>query len=332
MTLPNDTCHPDRATLAGMYERMLLIRLAEEKLGSLFRAGAFPGGVHLYIGQEASGVGVCNHLGDADRITSTHRGHGHYLAKGGDLKAMIAEIYGHGDGICRGMGGSMHVADVSRGILGANGIVGGGFGIAAGAAWAAKLDGEGKVAVCFIGDGAANQGTLMEALNIATLWQLPLIIVCENNGWSEFSSTASVTAGALPDRAKAFGIPAESVNGNDVIAVWQAAGRAIARARAGEGPSFLETMTYRFCGHTEAEVNFLSETYREAAEVEARREDDPMPLARRYLTDAGFSESEIVTIESRVAVFVEAEAARAETGPLANPADVLAYMFVDQAP
>lgn len=330
MHLPNDKPNPDTASLVKMYERMLLIRLAEEKLGALFGAGELPGGVHLYIGQEASGVGVCAHLNDSDAITSTHRGHGHYLAKGGELRPMIAEIYGKADGICGGMGGSMHVADVSKGILGANGIVGGGFGIATGAAWAARLDGKGAVAVCFIGDGAANQGTFMEALNIAALWTLPLVIVCENNGWSEYSATATVTAGALGDRARAFGIPAWDVDGNDVVEVWRAAGEAVSRARAGEGPSFVETRTYRLRGHTEAEVHFLSEAYRTEAEITEWAGRDPLQSARQRLRNAGVEEADIALIERAVAEKVERDAEAAAQGPEPDPASVGASMFVGQ--
>ena len=173
--------------LLGLYRSMLLIRRMEERLGEVVKTGELPGPVHLYIGQEAVAVGVCACLGDRDWIASTHRGHGHFLAKGGDPRAMIAEILGRETGICHGKGGSMHVADFSRGILGANGIVGGGIGLALGAALAAQLDGEGRVSVAFFGDGGANQGVIMEALNIAAIWRLPLLLVCENNGFSEFS-------------------------------------------------------------------------------------------------------------------------------------------------
>ncbi|MEE4350199.1 MAG: thiamine pyrophosphate-dependent dehydrogenase E1 component subunit alpha [Pacificimonas sp.] len=327
MSLVNEQAVPDPTTLMQMYERMLLIRKSEEKLGELFAAGELPGGVHLYIGQEASGVGVCTHLNDSDAITSTHRGHGHYLAKGGELRAMIAEIYGKADGVCGGMGGSMHVADVSKGILGANGIVGGGFGIAAGAAWAARLDNEGAVAVCFIGDGAANQGTFMEALNIATLWKLPLVIVCENNGWSEYSATETVTAGELGDRARAFKIPVYDVDGNDVVAVWRAAGTAISRARSGDGPSFIETRTYRLRGHTEAEVHFLSEDYRTEAEIAKWSKRDPLDFARQQLRDAGVTDDTIAAAEDRVAEQVTRDAEAAATGDAADPGDVARHMF-----
>jgi len=205
--------------LLELYRRMLLIRRMEERLGEVVKTGELRGPVPLYIGQEAVAVGVCSHLGDRDWITSTHRGHGHFLAKGGDPHAMIAEILGRDTGICHGKGGSMHVADFGRGILGANGIVGGGIGLALGAALAAQLDGEGRVSVAFFGDGGANQGVIMESLNIAAIWKLPLLLVCENNGFSEFSPTASVTAGDIAARAAPFGVPGVTVDGNAVLEV-----------------------------------------------------------------------------------------------------------------
>src|SRR5580700_3659671 len=186
--------------LLALYERMLLIRRMEERLRSDAAAGNLPGAVHLYIGQEAIATGVCAQLRDTDWITSTHRGHGHFLGKGGDPKAMMAEIWGKRTGICQGMGGSMHVADFSKGILGANGIVGGGFAIATGAAFGAKLRAEGRIAVCFFGDGAANQGVFMESMNISSVWNLPTVFVCENNGLSEFTVSSTITGGHLVDR------------------------------------------------------------------------------------------------------------------------------------
>src|SRR5215831_10008978 len=248
-----------------LYETMLLIRRTEERLRDDSAAGKLPGAVHLYIGEEAVAAGVCAHLGDRDYATSTHRGHGHFLAKGGDLNAMMAEIWGKREGICRGMGGSMHVADISKGILGANGIVGAGLAIATGAAYGAKLDGDGKVAVCFFGDGASNQGVLMETLNVSTLWQLPVIFVCENNLFSEFTPSREVTAGRIADRARAFAMPAHEVDGNDVVAVWRAAAEAVARARSGGGPTFIEASTYRIQGHFEAESFVLAgSSYRDS--------------------------------------------------------------------
>ena len=312
---------------------MLLIRRAEECLARLGQEGKFPGGVHLYIGQEAVAVGVCSELTDRDWITSTHRGHGHFLAKGGELRAMYSEIWGKADGICRGMGGSMHVADLSKGILGANGIVGGGFAIATGAAFGAKLRKDGRLAVCFFGDGAANQGVFMETMNVSSAWQLPTIFLCENNGLSEFTVSSTVTGGTLVDRAKAF-MPTVIVDGNDVLAVKEATARAVARARAGDGPSYIECTTYRIRGHLEAEEAFLAGgKYRTAEEIVGWQAADRDPIsrfetvmkARGTATDADLAE-----IQRQVASQVEEAVAHAEAG---EPADIkLAYslMFAGQ--
>jgi pyruvate dehydrogenase E1 component alpha subunit len=275
-----------------LYESMVLIRRVEERLRDASAAGELPGAVHLYIGEEAVAAGVCAHLEARDYATSTHRGHGHFLAKGGDVRAMMAEIWAKREGICQGMGGSMHVADISRGILGANGIVGAGMAIATGAAFGAKLDGDGKVAVCFFGDGAANQGALMETLNISALWGLPVVFVCENNGFSEFTPREHVTAGRIADRARAFAIPAVEIDGNDVTEVWQAAGAAIRRAREGGGPSFVEAHTYRIQGHFEAEAFVLGAgRYREEQEIETWRSKDPIARYRSRLLDSGICDA-----------------------------------------
>jgi pyruvate dehydrogenase E1 component alpha subunit len=323
-----DNLAPTRSELVPLLERMLLIRRMEERLAADFKAGRLPGAVHLYIGQEAIAAGVCAHLTDDDAITSTHRGHGHFLAKGGDPGAMLAEIYGSGQGICRGMGGSMHVADVSKGMFGANGIVAAGIPIATGAAFAAQLDRSGRVAVAFFGDGASNHGAFMESLNIAALWRLPMVFMCENNGFSEFSPADTVTAGAIIDRARAFAMPCESVDGNDVIAVWRAAGAAVARARAGEGPSFIEAHTYRIHGHLEAEASFLKSAYRDPAEVEAWRAKDPIERMKAYLEgDRIVETSEIADIEARIAAVVAEAAAFAEAGAPADPHLPFELMF-----
>jgi pyruvate dehydrogenase E1 component alpha subunit len=314
-----------------MYEKMLLIRCIEKQLSEDFKAGQLPGAVHLYVGQEAVAVGMCQHLSDTDWITGTHRGHGHYLAKGGDPKAMLAEIYGRENGICKGMGGSMHVADFSLGIVGANGIVGGGLGITAGAALAAKLDKKGQVAVCFFGDGAANQGVFMETLNVSTLWKLPMIFMCEHNTYSEFSPTDTVTAGELADRAKAFGMPTTVVDGNDVTKVWQAAGTAVARARNGEGPSFIEARTYRIHGHIEAEVHFLSSTYRDDEEIEQWRKRDPIDRLRtQILSSDAADEGALSIIDSRIDETVAAAEQFAQTGAAASETLVFDLMSVGQ--
>ncbi|MCC6947633.1 MAG: thiamine pyrophosphate-dependent dehydrogenase E1 component subunit alpha [Bradyrhizobiaceae bacterium] len=322
---------PTKDTLVPLLRRMLLIRRVEERLSADFHAGKLPGGVHLYIGQEAVAAGVCAHLRDSDTITSTHRGHGHFLAKGGSPRAMMAEIWGKQEGICRGMGGSMHVADVSKGILGANGIVAAGLAIATGSAFAAKLDKGDRVAVCFFGDGASNQGTFMECLNVSTLWQLPTIFVCENNNFSEFSPTATVTAGAIIDRARAFKIPCTAVDGNDVLAVWRAAGAAVEHARKGGGPSFIEAHTYRLHGHLEAEKSFLKSPYREDREIEEWRQRDPLRRFKDYLTGERICDGgEIDALEAEIAEIVEDAARFAEAGEPADPNLVFDIMFHEQ--
>jgi len=324
---------PTRQRLLAMYERMLLIRRVEERLSADFHAGKLPGAVHLYVGQEAIAVGVCENLSATDRISSTHRGHGHFLAKGGDPKSMMAEIYGKDSGICRGMGGSMHVADFSKGIIGANGIVGAGLAITAGAAWAAKLDGEGRVAVCFFGDGAANQGVFMETLNVSTLWNLPIIFVCEHNAYSEFSPSTTVTAGEIVDRARAFGIPATVVDGNDVLAVWKAAAAAVERARRGGGPSFIEAKTYRIHGHLEAEIHFLASSYRDEKEIQDWRQRDPIDRARKHLLSSKTADqAELDEIESRIRQRVEEASRFAEASAPADERLVFDLMFVGQNP
>jgi pyruvate dehydrogenase E1 component alpha subunit len=328
------TSSPGTETLFGLYERMLLIRRTEERLRDEAKAGNLPGAVHLYIGEEAIATGVCAHLSDRDMITSTHRGHGHFLAKGGALPSMMAEIWAKNTGICRGMGGSMHVADFSKGILGANGIVGAGFAIATGAAYSAMLAAEGRVVVDFFGDGASNQGTLMECLNVSSLWKLPLVFVCEHNAFSEFSPSRTVTSGQIVDRARAFGLPCQVIDGNDVVAVWRAAKEAIDRARSGDGPSFIEAHTYRIQGHLEAEDLFLGGgKYREQAEIEAWRERCPVARLRRSLESGGAAAiARLQDIESRVMVHVEDAVRFAEQSEAADPELAFSLMFDGQTP
>lgn len=300
-------------TLVELYRQMALIRAVETQLAEDCANGKLPGPVHLYIGQEAVAAGVCAHLEASDWIASTHRGHGHFLAKGGEPAALMAEVYGRVDGVCGGYGGSMHVADFGKGIMGANGIVGGGVALMVGAALAAQLDGKSGVATCFFGDGAANQGVLMEALNVASLWKLPLILVCENNGFSEFSPSATVTAGRISDRAAPFEVPAHRVDGNDVLEVWRVADQAVERARRGEGPTLIEAATYRTRGHVEYEDTFLTEPYRSAEEVEAWRARDPIPAFRDYLLTQGLAEESVLTaLDARVAAAVADSVDRAE--------------------
>ena len=323
---------PSATEALRLYESMTLIRAVEERLRDDSAAGKLPGAVHLYIGEEAVAAGVCAHLTDRDYATSTHRGHGHFLAKGGDVRAMMAEIWAKREGICQGMGGSMHVADLGKGILGANGIVGAGLSIAAGAAFGAKLDGDGKVAVCFFGDGASNQGALMETLNLAARWQLPLVYVCENNGFGEFTPAAHVTAGRIADRARAFAVPVAEVDGNDVTEVWRAAGAAVRRARDGGGPSFIEARTYRIQGHFEAEAFVLgSGRYRDTGEIEAWQRKDPIARFRTHLISEKIAEAaDLDRIEAGVLERVEDAVAYAEAGHPADPELAETLMFAPE--
>jgi TPP-dependent pyruvate/acetoin dehydrogenase alpha subunit len=318
---------PKSVSLADLYRKMVLIRYMEERLGEIQKTGALPGPVHLYIGQEAVAVGLCAYLTDRDWIASTHRGHGHFLAKGGDPKAMAAELYGRVDGICKGKGGSMHVADFSKGIIGANGIVGGGIGLTTGAALAAQLDGQGDVAVAFFGDGAANQGVLSEALNLSALWKLPLILVCENNGFSEFSPTDTVTAGRIVERGRAYGAATIEVDGNDIKAMLEAAQQAVDRARSGQGPTLIEAQTYRLRGHVEYEVTFLSRAYREQAEVDVWATRDPVVRARAYLQEQGMAVKDIEALEAQVLAEVDAAFEFADKSPWPEVSSAMEDIF-----
>ena len=325
---------PTPAQALALYERMLLIRRIEEKLSADAAAGILPGAVHLYIGQEAVAAGVCMQLRDTDWITSTHRGHGHFLAKGGDPNAMMAEIWGKKTGICKGMGGSMHVADLTKGILGANGIVGGGLAIATGAGFGAKLSGEGRVAVCFFGDGAANQGVFMECLNVSSLWGLPVVFVCEHNHFCEFTRAEQVTSGQIVNRARAFGIHTSVVDGNDVEAVWMATGEAVARARRGEGPCFIEAETYRIKGHMEFEKELLAGgKYRELEEIEAWRAKDPITRWGDTLVKSGVTTAaKLEEIGAKVARAVDDAVAFSHKSEAADEELVFDLMFAGQRP
>jgi pyruvate dehydrogenase E1 component alpha subunit len=271
--------------IADLYRTMYTIRRFEERVVDLVNANEIAGVTHEYVGQEAVATGVCAALRADDVITSTHRGHGHVIAKGADVGRMMAELLGRIDGLNRGRGGSMHIADLSLGIYGANGIVAAGAPIAAGAAWVAKTERSDRVAVSFFGEGGANQGVLHETMNLAALWALPLVFVCENNGYAVTLSQAASTAGSLVERAAAYGMAAELVDGMDVERVLDAANRAVARARRGEGPSFLECRTYRFFGHHTAERT-MKLTYRSEEEVERWRNRDPLMGAGAKLEPA----------------------------------------------
>jgi len=273
-------------TLLQMYRGMLEIRYFEERVGALWRKGLLPGAVHLYIGEEAVAVGVCSALRPNDYITSTHRGHGHLLAKGGDMRKLMAELYGKRDGYCGGKGGSMHAADFSIHMLGANPIVGAGIPIAAGVGLSIKRRKTNQVCACFFGDGASNQGTFHEGLNFAAIWKLPVIFVCENNLYGVSVSVSKSTAVVdIASRAVGYGIPGKVVDGMDVLAVLDAAKQAVERARRGLGPTLLECKTYRFEGHSRGDPAFG--VYRTREEVETWKTRDPVERLRQQLLSMG---------------------------------------------
>lgn len=281
--------HKESEQLLRLYRQMLKIRLFEEQVNDLYRSARMPGLAHLYIGQEAVAVGVCEALRTDDYITSTHRGHGHCLAKGGSPDRMFAELLGKREGYCRGKGGSMHIADQQSGNLGANAIVGGSAGIATGAALSAKMRGTSQVAVCFFGEGALGQGLLYEVMNMASLWSLPVIFVCENNLYNEYTHYRETTAGEILDRPRAFGIHAEAINGQDVLEVHEAARHLVQRSREGLGPAFLQCDTYRFHGHYVGDVD--RSYYRSKQEEQdwvTRR--DPINLFGARLIEQGMAE------------------------------------------
>ncbi len=280
------------AQLLRFYRQMLKIRLFEEQVNDLYRSARMPGLAHLYIGQEAVAVAVCEALRTDDYITSTHRGHGHCLAKGGTPDRMFAELLGKGEGYCRGKGGSMHIADQQSGNLGANAIVGGSAGIAAGAALSAKMRGTSQVAVCFFGEGALGQGLLYEVMNMASLWSLPVIFVCENNLYNEYTHYRETTAGEILDRPRAFGIHAEEINGQDVIEVHAATQRLVERSRQGQGPAFLKCDTYRFHGHYVGDVDrSYYRSKQEEHEWVTRR--DPISLLGARLLEEGIADQRL---------------------------------------
>ena len=311
---PPRTVDPlSKASLVEAYRRMLLIRVFEERVSSLYRDGEVPGFVHLSIGQEASAVGACWPLGDRDAITSTHRGHGHCLAKGLDPESMMAELFGRATGTNRGFGGSMHIADPEIGIFGANGIVGAGVPIAVGAAVAGRLRKEQRVVVSFFGDGAVAQGAFHEAANLASLWRLPVVFWCENNGYAEFSPAEDQHAVSLRVRAEGYGLDYVLVDGNDVEQVIAAAEDAARRIRDGGGPVFVEAITYRWHGHYEGDP----ERYRTADERdEWQKERDPIALTRSRLVERGVPNAEILMLEEEIRGRIEAAIAAAREAPL----------------
>lgn len=305
-----------------MYEQMLKIRIFEEHVNQLYVTARMPGLAHLYIGEEAVAVGICQALRRDDYITSTHRGHGHCLAKGASIDLMFAELLGKEAGYCHGKGGSMHIADQETGNLGANAIVGGSAGMATGAAMASKQLGNGRVTVCFFGDGALGQGLLYEVMNMAALWKLPVIYVCENNLYNEYTHYTETTAGEITARASAFGIPVEQIDGQDVRLVYATAARLVARAREGKGPAFLLCNTYRYMGH---HVGDIQRSYYRSKEEEEhwKTQRDPLKLLADWLLSQKIADqAALQQIERRVQDEVEAGEQFALDAPYPDPDEV----------
>jgi TPP-dependent pyruvate/acetoin dehydrogenase alpha subunit len=317
----------ERERWLEMYRQMLRIRLFEEQVNELYKTARMPGLAHLYAGEEAVAVGVCAALRRDDYITSTHRGHGHCLAKGAAIDRMFAELLGKAAGYCRGKGGSMHIADQDTGNLGANAIVGGSAGIATGAAMSSKMQGSDQVAVCFFGDGALGQGLLYEVMNMASLWKLPVIYVCENNLYNEYTHNSETTAGDMATRARAFGIHTVTVDGQDARAVYAAAHELVERARKGEGPAFLICDTYRYYGH---HVGDIQRSYYRSKEEEEfwRTQRDPITILGQWLTEQGVTDAaglEQMMAEARAEVEAGVEFALA--APFPDPSEVDQHVY-----
>ena len=321
---------PSTELALSLYQRMMRIRAFEEKVQQLFKLGKLPGFVHLYIGEEAVAVGACSILREDDRITSTHRGHGHLIAKGADVRRMMAELFGRRSGYCKGKGGSMHIFDFGLGILGANGIVGGGIPIATGSALADRVLGRDNVTIAFFGDGAANQGVLHEALNLSAIWSLPVIYLCENNQYTEWMRTEDITAGRISNRAHAFGVPGIQVDGNDVFAVREVVNAAVEQARRGGGPSLVEAVTYRHLAHNEGEEAF-SGVYRPPDEVEAWKARDPVASLRRQLQEElNVEAADLDALEEGERELIDEAVEAAESAPFPAAEEALDDLFAER--
>lgn len=313
--------------LTDLHLRMLRIRRFEEEAGQLMEDGKIPGALHLYVGQEAVASGVMQHLSNDDQITSTHRGHGHIIAKGGEFKQMFAELFGRSTGYCKGKGGSMHISNMALGVLGANGIVGGGLTIAVGAAFSNKFRKTKDVAVAFFGDGASNEGSFHEAANMAALFKLPCVFVCENNGYGEYTPQSNHQAIVdVADRAAGYGMPGVIVDGMDVVAVHEAAGEAIERARKGKGPTLLECKTYRFYDHVG--VRGMGLTYRTDEELEAWKKRDAISnfedqLVKMKVTTRKKLENVLVKVNAEINAGIQF----AEESPFPSPEDLLEDVY-----
>ncbi len=314
-----------RQFLLECYRSMATIRRFEDRVHDEFAAGKIPGFVHLYAGEEASAVGVCSQLSARDMIASTHRGHGHCIAKGCDVTGMMKEIFGRSEGLCGGKGGSMHIADLAKGMMGANGIVGGGPPLICGAALTAKYLKTGGVAVTFVGDGGSNQGTTLESYNLAKVWQLPVIFVVEDNGYAESTASAWSVAGSQVGRAAGFGMPGYEVDGFDFFAVYDVAREAIERAREGGGPSLIHAKLMRYYGHFEGDAM----TYRLPGEVlHAREEQDSLKTFRKRVVSAGLIEGhDLDAVDLEIARLIDEAVAASEAAPAPSEADLATHVY-----
>jgi pyruvate dehydrogenase E1 component alpha subunit len=314
----------DKELMARMLRKMTLIRRFEQKVNELFLRGYIPGTIHLSLGQEAVPVGVTTALREDDVILPTHRGHGHALAKGMPAEALFAELFARSDGCSKGKGGSLHIGDVTKGIMPANPVVGSSVPVAAGIGFSFKYRGQERIAACFFGDGAINTGPLHEGLNLAALWKLPVLYVCENNQYAISTPIQTVTLRPLSERAEAYGMPAQKVDGNDVVAVYEAAREAVSRVRAGEGPFFLECVTYRQGGHKRDDPG----TYRAKEEVEHWLSLDPLPRIReRVVTEGVLSAEQVLELERSVDKEIEAAVQTALSSPPPDPASALIDVY-----
>lgn len=311
--------------LVGLYQTMLSIRYFEEEVERSVKKGLFHGTTHLCMGQEATAVGVCSVLKQGDKMTSTHRGHGHSIAMGADMKKIMAEIFGKATGYCKGKGGSMHIADVDYGNLGSNAIVGGGIPIAVGSALTARLEGTADVTVCFFGDGATNEGSFHESLNLASIWKLPVIFVCENNEYGMSSSITKMTnIEDLSIRAKSYGIPGMTIDGNDLLEVMNITEQAVSRARNGEGPILIEAKTYRYNGHSKSD----EQRYRTDEEVSKRKKKDPIQRFEKMLIQSDIlEEKDIEQIKQMVIEEVEAATGFALASPEPKVEELLTDVY-----
>ncbi|NWF92270.1 MAG: thiamine pyrophosphate-dependent dehydrogenase E1 component subunit alpha [Syntrophaceae bacterium] len=315
-----------RETLLEMFYLMVKVRRVEERLLDIFAQGRIPGFIHVGIGQEAVAAGVCSQLEPNDYIFTTHRGHGQAIAKGIDLKRFMAEIYGRRDGYCKGKSGSMHIACKEMGVVGSNGIVGGGIPISLGTAFASVWKGEKRVTVCFFGDGAANEGTFHESLNLASLWNLPVIFCCENNGWAQFTpQKVYMKLENISARAGSYGMVGVTVDGDDVLKVYEEAKRAIERARKGQGPTLLECKTHRWFGHFAGDA----QKYRPAKDIEEARGFDPIVKFQRFLIESKYINPEYIkTVEAKIKSEIDEAVSFAESSPVAGEEELFNDVYV----